>query len=317
MAHTHDHSHDQSTYYMEQLCTLAVCGLLGVVAVLAYYQKFLASTDPPVLAPYLHRYVLWSGFAILGLVALRGVSLWFSVGRRSAEHQHADDCEHHVHDLEEEEHRHEECHHDHGNLENEHGHSHDHAHNHGHDHSHDHGHDHGDGHDHGHEHGWNPWRYIMLCLPIILFFLGLPNGGFKSVKAMEVEDSGQAVSDKSGEVIYLNFKELESWANNDAQREAFEGRTGRLTGQFVLGKTPTTFGLVRFKMTCCAADAIPLNVAIISPESVANIKAMSWVQVTGQIQFRKRKDRDEYLPVLKLRSRQDIQPTERDEDPYL
>jgi hypothetical protein len=298
---------------MEQLCTIAVCGLLGVVAVLAYYQKFLASTDPPVLAPYLHRYVLWSGFAILGLVAMRGVSLWFSVSRRSSNHQHTDDCEHHVHDLEEEEHSHEECHHDHGDLENEHGHSHDHAHNH--DHSHDHSHDHGDGHDHGHEHGWNPWRYIMLCLPIILFFLGLPNGGFKSVKAMEVEESNRTIADK-GEVS-LNFRDLESWANNEEQREYFEGKTGTLKGQFVLGKTPNTFGLVRFKMTCCAADAIPLNVAIISPESVANIKPMSWVQVTGQIQFRKRKDRDEYLPVLKLRSRQDIQPTERDEDPYL
>ncbi len=179
----------------------------------------------------------------------------------------------------------------------------------------------------------------MLCLPIVLFFLGLPNGGFKSVKAMEVEDSNRAVSDTTvamivspitwpnfamcmfvgfrGDVIELNFKELESWATNDNQREAFEGRTGRLKGQFVLGKTPNTFGLVRFKMTCCAADAIPLNVAIISPVSVADIKAMSWVQVTGQIQFRKRKDREEYVPVLKLRSRQDIEPTDRVEDPYL
>jgi uncharacterized membrane protein YcgQ (UPF0703/DUF1980 family) len=58
-------------------------------------------------------------------------------------------------------------------------------------------------------------------------------------------------------------------------------------------------------------------VAIVSPESVADIKPMSWVKVTGQIQFRKRKDRDEYIPVLKLRSRQDVVPTERDEDPYL
>jgi len=178
---------------------------------------------------------------------------------------------------------------------------------------HNHGHDHG--HDHGHEHGWNPLRYIVLCLPIMLFFLGLPNGGFKSVKAMEVEDSDRAVADKSGDgVLNLQFKELEGWANNEDQRQTFEGRIGRLKGQFVLGKSSNTFGLVRFKMTCCAADAIPLNVAIISPESVADFKAMSWVQVTGQIQFRKRKDREEYIPVLKLRSRNDIIPTDREED---
>jgi hypothetical protein len=284
---------------MEQLCTIGVCGLLGIVAVLAFYQKFLSSTDPPILVPYLHRYVLWSGFAILGLALFRGVSLWFSVNRRSPgqlnDHAHDENCvhdhNHDHHDLAEHEHDHEECHH-HEQMEEL-------------------------GHDHGHDHGWNPLRYIVLCLPIMLFFLGLPNGGFKSVKAMEVEDSSRAVTDKSGDVIYLSFKELEGWANNEDQRQAFEGRIGTLKGQFTLGKSPNTFGLVRFKMTCCAPDAIPLHVVIISPESVADFKAMSWVQVTGQIQFRKRKDREEYVPVLKLRSRNDIVPTDREEDPYL
>lgn len=295
MSHTHEHSHDNSTYYMEQLCTIGVCGLLGIVAVVAFYQGFLDATDPPVLARYLHRYVLWSGLAILGLVGFRGITLWFSVGRRSAdaqnEHQHDENCaHHHGHDHDHAEHLHDECHH--------------------HDHPED------QGHDHGHEHGWNPWRYILLCLPIMLFFLGLPNGGFKSVKAMEIEESSRSVSDKTGDVVHLNFKDLESWANNDSQREFFEGRTGLLKGQFV-PKSPNSFGLVRFKMTCCAADAIPLNVVIISPESIGDFKAMSWVQVTGQIQFRKRKDRDEYIPVLKLRTRGDVVQTDREEDPYL
>jgi len=305
MSHTHEHSHEPSTYYMEQLCTIGVCGVLGIVAVLAYYQKFLEATDPPLLAPYLHRYVLWSGFAILGLVGYRGVSLWLSVGRLSAAHEndlHHDENRSHHHD-----------HHD--DHDDDHDHS-EHEHHHDHDECHHHENEEENGHDHGHDHGWNPWRYTFLCLPIILFFLGLPNEGFKSVKAMEVEESDRAVSDKSGKVVALNFKDLETWANDDSQREFYEGQTGTLKGQFV-PKSPTTFGLVRFKMTCCAADAIPLNVVIISPEAVADIKAMSWVQVTGQIQFRKRKNREEYIPVLKLRSRNDIKETTRDEDPYL
>jgi hypothetical protein len=293
---------------MEQLCTIGVCGLLGIVAVLAYYQKFLASTDPPVLATYLHRYVLYSGFSILALVVFRGVTLWFSVKRKTTvqlddHHHHGEDCSH-DHD------------HDHEIAEHEHHHDHDHeeCHHHDHDHEGEHEHTHDHGHDHGHEHGWNPWRYIVLCLPIMLFFLGLPNGGFKSVKAMEVEESSRAITDKSGEaIIYLNFKELESWASDDLMRENFEGRIGRLKGQFV-PKSQTSFGLVRFKMTCCAADAIPLNVVILSPEGFQDFKAMSWVQVTGQIQFRKRKDRNEYVPVLKLRTREDVTETGREED---
>jgi uncharacterized membrane protein YcgQ (UPF0703/DUF1980 family) len=56
-------------------------------------------------------------------------------------------------------------------------------------------------------------------------------------------------------------------------------------------------------------------VPVVSPESIADIKNMSWVEVTGQIQYRKGKDRDQYFPVLKLRSRQDIVPA-TPEDPY-
>ena len=151
----------------------------------------------------------------------------------------------------------------------------------------------------------------------MLFFLGLPNEGFRSVKAMDVEESNRDVTNKSGDVIHLSFKELGIWANSEIQREDTEGRSGVLKGQFALGKSANTFGLVRFKITCCAADVIPLNVVIISPESVADIKPMSWVQVTGQIQYRKRKDREEYVPVLKMHSRNDILPIPPDDDPYL
>src|SRR5713226_9423621 len=149
-----------SAYYMDQVCTLLVCGLLGIVAVMLYYQKFLNF----MLAHFLHSYVLWSGFVLLGLVGLRGILLWSSAGR----------------------------HHD----------------------------------DHGHEHGWKPWRYGVMSLPIMLYFLGLPNQGFSSAKAIEVEESGHIVRDQGGEVIHLDFRDLERWAYDEAKREWSEGRTG-------------------------------------------------------------------------------------------
>jgi hypothetical protein len=151
----------------------------------------------------------------------------------------------------------------------------------------------------------------------MLFFLGLPNEGFRSLRAMDVEESSRQVSDKGGDVIHLNFKDLESWAYNEDRREWSEGRTGVLRGQFAPGKSSQAFGLVRSKITCCAADVIQLHVAILSPENVGNIKSGAWVEVTGQIEYRKRKDRDEYLPVLKLRSANDVVLTTPDDDPYL
>jgi hypothetical protein len=45
----------------------------------------------------------------------------------------------------------------------------------GHAHHHEHDHDHAHGHDHGHDHGWSPMRFIPLVLPLVMFFLGLPN----------------------------------------------------------------------------------------------------------------------------------------------
>ena len=64
----------------------------------------------------------------------------------------------------------------------------------------------------------------MLCLPIILFFLGLPNGGFKSVKAMEVEESVAALSgegpDDLMEVTYALAEHMLALAGIDADPRA-------------------------------------------------------------------------------------------------
>jgi len=72
VSHSYDHSHGHSGYSLEQLCTVAVCGALGVVVVLLYFQR--TEDNQKVLtfmlANYLHPYVLGSGIAILAIVAL-------------------------------------------------------------------------------------------------------------------------------------------------------------------------------------------------------------------------------------------------------
>lgn len=117
----------------------------------------------------------------------------------------------------------------------------------------------------------------------------------------------------------LGFKELERAAFNAAARQAYEGMTVSLRGQFV-PRTPKAFSLIRVKITCCAADAIPLNVVITldanSPDTVADLQPMTWIEVVGQVTFHKRPDRDEYLPVLYVASRAEgIRPT--DAEPFL
>lgn len=163
MAHSHDHSHDPSSYYIEQLCTIGICGTLGGVAVTMYARKMLGLF----LDPKFHPFVLYAGLTLIVLVVIRAVAVWQTVGTMKTEHSHDHD---HAHGSGHHEHEHtHEC---------AHGHEHHHDHSHGHAECHDHSHDHSHGHDH--DHGWNPWRYAVLLLPIVLFFLNLPNQGFSS-----------------------------------------------------------------------------------------------------------------------------------------
>src|SRR5919201_6387961 len=92
---THSHADDQSSYYLEQLCTIAISGLLGGVCVMLWYHGLLSL----ILNVKFHQPVLWGGIALLVLVVLRAVTLWVAVGRTPGHHHH--DHEHddeHCHD---------------------------------------------------------------------------------------------------------------------------------------------------------------------------------------------------------------------------
>jgi hypothetical protein len=292
MGHNHDHSYDGSTYYVEQLCTIGICGAIGVVTILLYTQGLLGL----MLARGLHWMVLAGGISLLGLVAIRAVAVWFSVGKPATahDHEHGAGCDH------------------------DHEHAHDHPHEHGpgcdHDHHHEHEHVHAaaapGADDHGHEHGWGPWRYAVLLLPVVLFCLDLPNEGFSSTfdkSQVPIDaDTMPEVPDKGVPIVELDFKELQSAAYNPEQRQGYEGRTIQIRGQLSPSGNDSRFKLVRFKINCCAADAIPLNaVILIDPASKERLQTAEmqgkWVLVTGQIQFLKRSDRDEYVTVIFVR----------------
>src|ERR1043166_3086468 len=107
MGHTHTHSEDRTTYYMEQLCTIGICAMLGGVAVILYYQNILRF----ILADKLHVWVLGSGVALLVMAALRAIGLWWSVGPSTANHTHEHGhCHEHDHHHE---HAHGAVHHEH------------------------------------------------------------------------------------------------------------------------------------------------------------------------------------------------------------
>jgi hypothetical protein len=310
MAHDHAHHHsDGNSYYLEQLFTIAVCGAIGAVMVMLYVTgrvKFLFGDNQ-----VQHTRVLLGGAGLLAVVLVRAVYVWFAVGAKQPaahEHDHAHGACDHDHGA---------CGHDHHDHEHEHavkaatssalttlplaaapniaqaGHSHDHDHDHQH---HDHGHTHDHGHDHDHDHGWAPWRFMLLMLPVILFLLGLPNKTIegREVQVSQAEMDQVAQMDKAGKgdkVVPLSFLELEKASMNVNVRDDLGGRPINVTGKY-LGSDPAHFTLVRFKINCCAADAIQLNaVILVNPADQKKFKldpaqySGQWVSVTGRVYF--------------------------------
>jgi uncharacterized membrane protein YcgQ (UPF0703/DUF1980 family) len=70
-------------------------------------------------------------------------------------------------------------------------------------------------------------------------------------------------------------------------------------------------------MVCCAADVIPVRVQVIAPRGITHLAPEQWVRVEGQVQFRKLRGRDEVVPVLQVRSPDDIVPVEPEPQPFL
>jgi len=271
MSHTHTHAHG-STYYLDQLCTIFACGALGGVAIMMYADGRLGF----ILTPFFFAPVLVGGIALAAMAVVRAITLWREAGalnRVAHDHDH-DHVDAHIHD-----------------------------HEHDHDHCHDPGHDQECGHDH--EHGWTPIRYVVLLLPVTLFFLNLPNSSFSAatIGRMLSADKTESttVMDKHVRAVNLGFQELASAAHSPVTRDALQGQTGELSGKY----SPIDsheFTLVRMKMTCCVADAIPVPVRIVSDEPLSQFRPGDPVEVEGRIEFHKVVGRDKYIPVLHVLS---------------
>jgi hypothetical protein len=322
----HSHEADEG-YFLDQIFGIALCGALGGIAVLLYVKQTMLGI---ILDPKFHPYVLAGGITLLILVTIRAIALWQlsgEVAKHTHDHHHEHQHDHghshdHAHD-----HDHAHHHHDHEHCDHEHGAC-------GHDHH------HAADHDHGHEHGWAPWRYTVLMLPIVLFLLNLPNSGFgPRYKDPNLEEdlAPQTVASTLGllaptsatgpllasSLLYpgrndrygdgfvsrvdfhdLAFSALEKAGNDAVRRGELNGRSATIIGQFAASGDSNRFGLVRYRMNCCAADALPLNAVImINPNWQgerldAKARHGKWVQVTGRVYFLKARSGDDLVPAV-------------------
>lgn len=317
-AHAHAQGEGEGNYFLDQLFTILSCGAVGIVAVLMYQTGMLGR----ILVPMFFVPVLLGGIAILVLTAIRAVAVWKLAGARAAEAKLSNSLVH------EGEHSHSHSH----------SHGHDHAHDHedcGHDHSHgaESGNDHAHADDHGHDHGWAPWRYMVLAIPVFLYFLDLPRAGGLSIpeqknagqlqhspqrQALAVLTGGPSLTKVLRKTeprrLTLRFTELSEAAAVPGRHDIYEGDIGVIRGQYIpMQSSDREFTLFRWKVTCCNADAVPMETRIEAPEPVQGVQREQWVQVAGLISFQKN-EKGKWVAVITLKSNDDITPAEPTSD---
>jgi uncharacterized membrane protein YcgQ (UPF0703/DUF1980 family) len=183
---------------------------------------------------------------------------------------------------------------------------------------------------------------VLLLVPIILFLLGLPNKGPQAA-AQHVEldmkqvaaayaglvASAPANAEQSltwiaamhfsqGEVTDVIYKDLETFATTAERRAEMKNRMIRVRGQFAPSPgSDHVFSLVRYRIQCCAADAIPLRVPMFTQESLAGAKlpANTWVKVTGVVDFQEMGGR--HVTILKVPNLRSIETCPPDNNPYI
>ena len=297
MANEHHHHDNATEYYIEQLIGIGISLSIAYVCIMLWWPFPIYGGDGQIISygrklsiilhPKFHFWVLTGSVILLGIISIRVIALWLESSKLKSPskhaHEHGPDCNHEQ---------------DHEN-----------GHKHGPDcnHEHDHGLESSGHKDCGndHSHGSAPVRFIVLLLPIVLFFLNVPNEVFSNVKGVDLSQFGEvdSVAEK-GIDFNVGFLQLEMASMTQESRNHYEGKTVRLIGKYV-GEEDKRFSLIRFKINCCAADAVPLNAVMMvdpnSPEKLAWKKyANKWVQVTGRVHFLKRKDNDQYMTALVL-----------------
>ena len=105
------------------------------------------------------------------------------------------------------------------------------------------------------------------------------------------------------------FNELNDAALNEGKRKYMEGETVILEGRFKR-LADKEFSLFRMKMTCCAADTVPLKVRIVVPQALSNFSDFDWVTVKGQLQFLQVQGQDRYIPVIMVANNNDVAKTQ-------
>jgi uncharacterized membrane protein YcgQ (UPF0703/DUF1980 family) len=147
------------------------------------------------------------------------------------------------------------------------------------------------------------------------FFVAQAALGFERWAMLGALAARHKASADVGDVEPQTLKRLEAMANNASDRSYYKGKLVKVRGQY-LPQSEFAFSVVRFRVQCCAGDAIPVRIAVISKESIAalNLKPQAWFEVTARVEFREAQAG--LKTVLIVASHKNLRPCNPDLNPY-
>lgn len=168
---------------------------------------------------------------------------------------------------------------------------------------------------HGHRHGHGPAVAWFLVLPVLSLLLVAPPplGAFAANRGAEFAvvdtrtDYGPLPPELAG-AVPLSLTDFVLRANYDDSR-SLEGARVRLTGFVSDTSTGEGYQLSRFIVSCCAADARPVDVVLVDEKSPPPVD--TWLEVEGTWRPRDVVEAGELPagpPVLEVAASQPIEP---------
>lgn len=154
---------------------------------------------------------------------------------------------------------------------------------------------------HGHQHGSR--SVLLLVLPVLAIFLVAPPGlGADAVLRADGRGGAAVVARRdavfaplpAGAVAPISVSEFVTRSVWDASG-SLAGRTVRLTG-FVVRDRGALY-VARLVITCCAADATPMKVALVGGQ-LDGLVDDQWIAVDGRLRPGSATPADEYTPTL-------------------
>lgn len=146
-----------------------------------------------------------------------------------------------------------------------------------------------------------PVRFALLSFPLGLVLFGMPSQGLASATALGLHLFQTRSIETRGSAKVPSFQALLHASQSPEGRAHYEGTEVWLIGR-ILGIQSDRFTLIRYRMTCCAADASVMKAGVcVEGAMPGTLLTKEWegkhVKIRGHLQFHQDKDQT-WLPIL-------------------